>query len=67
MFIKINPIVKKSTQLTIIEGSKAASHNEDHQDALSEDEIRRQMYARIARGNALNVVEDHARRAWHNQ
>lgn len=72
MFIRINPIVKRAAQLSIIEGSKADSHSEDHReplskDTLSEDEIRLQMYARIARGNALAEVEENARRAWRDR
>ncbi len=72
MFIKINSIVKRASQLTLIEGSKIDAPNQDQQEAvskdtLSEDEIRRQMYARIARGNALNEVEDNARRAWRSR
>ena len=33
-------------------------------DERSEAELRRQMYERIAQGNALAEVEDHARRLW---
>jgi hypothetical protein len=34
---------------------------------LSESELRRQMYERIAQGSALNEAEEHARRMWNGR
>lgn len=43
-----------------VEAPEAAADGE----AAREAELRRQMYERIAQGNALAEVEEHARRKW---
>lgn len=61
MFIKINPREKQTTQIVSLRPEKSVSSSDE---VLSEAEIRRQMYERIARGNALAEIEENARREW---
>jgi len=41
-----------------------ADETETTDEAVSDEELRRQMYERIAQGHAMSEAEDHARRKW---
>lgn len=49
-----------------VESVKPTLHQAEKSVSDSEAEIRRQMYVRIARGNALVEVEENARHPWYN-
>lgn len=56
-------VENQETDLAAIEPVKTVVH--DHEDTANpKAALRRQMYERIARGNALNEAEENARRAW---
>ncbi len=63
MLFKTKTRQKECVELPARLEAKSAEMTPIHSAQLSEEEIRRQMYARIARGNALAEIEDQARDA----
>ncbi len=64
MLFKARTREKSNPHIIPVARPQITTHRNDKGDTLSADELRLQMYERIAQGNALAEAEDQAQRLW---
>ena len=64
MLLRIPSIQKRKLKFTPVQPVEIVAHERAESVSSPEADLRRQMYERIAQGNALAEIEDKARRMW---
>jgi hypothetical protein len=67
MFSRMDTVERRRRYAPQVEAAEIPVRGDDGGEAARKAALRRAMYERIARGNALAEAEDHARRRWRGE